>query len=186
MDTLWVKNIGSALLSVEDISSGASWIAGVTPTRFWVVALDSVPVEVRVDTSGLDNGTYQDSLQISSNDPDENPCYEPVELVVDVTGIQEIPQRPESYSLSIASPNPGLDRIALELGIPTRSRISLKIYDISGKLVRTLADQSLEPGRYNLVWDLRDGLGRKVSKGVYFVRMETPEYKATRKLILVH
>ncbi|MCH7761753.1 T9SS type A sorting domain-containing protein [candidate division TA06 bacterium] len=67
------------------------------------------------------------------------------------------------------------------------SYITLKIYDLSGRLVATLADARQKSGYYTARWD-----GGKAASGVYFVRLkadrssETGAFTSTRKLVLLH
>ena len=58
--------------------------------------------------------------------------------------------------------------------------LSLKVYDISGKLVRTLVNsQTIQPGFYNLQWNCADQRNRKVASGVYFYRLAAITAKGT-------
>lgn len=54
---------------------------------------------------------------------------------------------------------------------------------VSGRLVRNLVEGDLVPGRHDAQWDGRDGYGRRVASGVYFVRFDSAEYRATRKVV---
>jgi flagellar hook assembly protein FlgD len=69
--------------------------------------------------------------------------------------------------------------------LPRTSEVSLKVYEISGRLVRTLVSGTQDAGYLSLSWDGRDEVRHLVSEGVYFVRMETPEYTATKELVLL-
>ena len=70
--------------------------------------------------------------------------------------------------------------------LPSSSSISLKIYDVTGKLVRTLVTGSQEAGTRIVTWDGRDRSGQLVSSGLYFIRIATPEFSRTAKVIIVH
>lgn len=67
----------------------------------------------------------------------------------------------------------------------SRVYISLKIYNIRGQLVKTLIENELPPGRYEVIWDGTDEVGKKVASGVYLYRLKTPKSQATRKMILL-
>ena len=58
--------------------------------------------------------------------------------------------------------------------------MSIRIYDISGRLVETLIDSNVEPGYHKAIWD-----ASTVSVGVYLVKMETGAFSSVRKVILV-
>jgi hypothetical protein len=56
--------------------------------------------------------------------------------------------------------------------------------DITGRRVRNLLSTVEKPGIYNLTWNARDDRERKLAGGVYFVRLLTPNYHETRKVIM--
>lgn len=68
-------------------------------------------------------------------------------------------------------------------GVPVR----LEIYDVRGRLVRSLVRESASnPGRYVTTWDRGDGTGAAVSRGIYFVRLDAGAVQATRKVAVLH
>jgi hypothetical protein len=76
----------------------------------------------------------------------------------------------------------------IHLSLAQADRVTVKIYDVSGRLVRTLADRQLfQAGRADpaLTWDGLDDRGRGVSRGAYFVnvRYERSRYEIARKMI---
>jgi len=80
-------------------------------------------------------------------------------------------------------PNPMTRKAVIRFGVPERTHVSLKIYDITGRLVRTLKDATLDAGYYTVIWDGRDNKGRPVATGVYFYRLEAAGKIATKKLV---
>lgn len=88
-------------------------------------------------------------------------------------------------SLSQNSPNPfsGLTRIDFE--IPESKRVQLSIYDVEGKLVRTLLDDLVTERYKEVFWDGKDTNGKQVSEGIYFYRLSTDNSVATRKMVLI-
>ena len=87
------------------------------------------------------------------------------------------------FVLFPALPNPMTQRTFIKFGVPERTHVSLKIYDITGRLVRTLKDATLDAGYYTVTWDGRDNKGRPVATGVYFYRLEAAGKIATKKLV---
>jgi hypothetical protein len=71
------------------------------------------------------------------------------------------------------------------LGIASSGRVQVNVYDVAGRKVRLLADRYFEAGEQTLVWDGTDDSGRKVARGVYFVRSSTQE-GAGRIIVLNH
>ena len=68
-----------------------------------------------------------------------------------------------------------------------RFSLSLKIYDVSGRLVKTLVNQEQPPlqGGYTATWNGTNNAGGDVSSGVYFCRLATRDYVETRKMVLL-
>ena len=82
-------------------------------------------------------------------------------------------------------PNPFNPSTAIRYEIGESGRASLRIYDVSGALVRTLVDRSHDVGDYQASWDGRDQTGKAVASGVYFYRLETHDYAQTRRMVLL-
>lgn len=93
---------------------------------------------------------------------------------------------PKTFYLFPIYPNPTAKPLVIKFQLPVKAAVSLKIYDVSGRLVRSLVKiQNLEPGIYTLNWDGRSDKGMKLPAGVYFLRMEAPDYTVTRKAVVV-
>src|SRR5204862_382175 len=72
--------------------------------------------------------------------------------------------------------------IAFELGSPGRARVEL--FDVLGRKRLTLADRGFDAGVHVLPWDGRDATGARAGRGLYFVRVWTPERTAVARLVL--
>jgi hypothetical protein len=92
---------------------------------------------------------------------------------------------PPKFILFQNRPNPFNHTTQIDFGLDQSGRALLQVYDISGKLVRTVIDRDLPPGWYSRAWDGSDAKGRKVASGVYFYRLKTPAGTHTRKLVVV-
>ena len=104
------------------------------------------------------------------------------------TGIEEqgkISSLPPRTMLSALYPNPFNQRMKISYQVSELSRVGLKVYDASGRLVRSLAEGTHKPGYYTVLWDSKDDIGRAVSAGVYFVRFETDDYNKVEKAVLL-
>ncbi len=73
----------------------------------------------------------------------------------------------------------------VHLGIAKPGRVQVNVYDVAGRKLRTLADRMFPAGEHKLVWDGADDTGRKVPRGVYFVRSSTQQ-GAGRIIVLNH
>ena len=73
----------------------------------------------------------------------------------------------------------------LRFALPRETRVSLGVYDVSGRRVRQLASGAEAAGDHAIGWNLRDEAGRAVSAGLYFARLETEGQVLTQKLATV-
>jgi hypothetical protein len=81
-------------------------------------------------------------------------------------------------------PNPVTNGIAhISYSIAEASKVTLRVYDASGRVVRTLVNGQAGPGIYNVVWNGQDENHQSVAKGIYFYTLETPKQNFTKKLI---
>lgn len=95
------------------------------------------------------------------------------------TGVEENENLKVQNAKLEINQNPVFGGTVISYQLPVKSRISLKMYDISGREVKTLVNGKVNPGCYDIKLDARD-----LSAGIYFVRMNSKEFKATRKLII--
>jgi hypothetical protein len=92
---------------------------------------------------------------------------------------------PESFNLSQNFPNPFNPITEIQYSIPVDSKVVLNVYDISGRLVKTLISNYQSAGYHSVKWDGSNESGIMSSSGIYFYRMTTGEYTEMRKMILL-
>jgi flagellar hook capping protein FlgD/IPT/TIG domain-containing protein/alginate lyase len=92
---------------------------------------------------------------------------------------------PREFALRPPYPNPFGARTNVRFDLPRPGEVRLTIYDLMGRAVRTLVDGSLPAGRYEASWDALDREGNAVASGVYLLRLEAQDFRATRKLLRV-
>jgi hypothetical protein len=91
------------------------------------------------------------------------------------TSLPVIPFAPRLRSasgLARVTPNPMVTSSTLAFELESAGRTSVRVFDVSGRLVRTLADGEMRGGRHSAVWDGRSDAGQAVANGVYFYRVE--------------
>ena len=81
--------------------------------------------------------------------------------------------------------NPVKNSAQIEFSVDSKSWISLKVYDVSGKLIRDLFKGRVNRGHYSCSWNLNDNQGFPVGRGVYFVRLKTGNGSLTRKILVL-
>jgi hypothetical protein len=92
---------------------------------------------------------------------------------------------PKSYFLNQNYPNPFNPQTEISYGLPTASHVSIKIYDISGKLIKILYNGTQDAGFYTKTWDATNENGEILSSGLYFYVLETDNFVRTRKMVLL-
>ncbi|MEA2062789.1 MAG: FlgD immunoglobulin-like domain containing protein, partial [Gemmatimonadota bacterium] len=95
---------------------------------------------------------------------------------------------PRTFTLEQNSPNPFNPSTTIGFSVPASHEIQtvrLFVYDIRGRLVRTLVDGVREPGCYTAYWDGTDAAHRQVASGVYFYRIQAGRFTQTRKMVLL-
>lgn len=90
-----------------------------------------------------------------------------------------------SCALYQCGPNPVTDRAEIRYTLSSPRDVSLKVYDITGRLVKTLVDKRVEAGEHFVEWNLRDDSSTEVAAGIYFYRLEAGSFSSTKKLIVV-
>jgi len=138
---------------------------GATPD--FVVDPES-PLQVTTSPSWTDSaGGYDVFYKVSAVDfaGNESPAAMPGSLT-------DVGPPPTEFRLLGAAPNPFNPRTAISFELPEARAVDLRIYDASGRLVRTLlSGETMPAGRRGVEWDGRDASGRTSPSGVYFYRL---------------
>ncbi len=93
---------------------------------------------------------------------------------------------PKRFSLEQNYPNPFNPGTKILFALPRASRITLHVFDVTGRQVRKLAEGQFSSGRHQVVWDGRDDAGVPVASGVYFYRLKAgSRFVQTRKMVLL-
>ena len=100
------------------------------------------------------------------------------------TGIAEL-VTPERYELAQNYPNPFNPTTAVTYSLPEAADVTLTVYDLSGRTVRTLVSGVQPAGRYTMVWDARNDFGEPAAGGVYLYRLVAGEFVQTHKMTLL-
>ncbi len=92
---------------------------------------------------------------------------------------------PSDYHLFQNYPNPFNPETSISYQLSEAGMVNIGIYDICGKRIRTLVNSFKPAGKYSVTWDGYDNKKIRVSTGVYFIRMNSKDFSASRKLLLV-
>jgi hypothetical protein len=83
------------------------------------------------------------------------------------------------------APNPFNGGTSIAFDLASGGSVDLAVFDIAGRLVKTLAHRDLPRGRHVVRWDGRSTSGHRVASGVYFYRLDVGHFSSTRKLLVV-
>ncbi|MBN1558726.1 Ig-like domain-containing protein [candidate division KSB1 bacterium] len=92
---------------------------------------------------------------------------------------------PTSLALRQNYPNPFNPRTTIQFELPAEHHISIAIFNTTGQLVRQLVDGEYTAGIHQVIWDADNEQGIKVPSGIYYYRMTTDGFNATKKLLLL-
>jgi hypothetical protein len=109
--------------------------------------------------------------------PSGEESYGPIEV--------HLERAPTALRVYQSYPNPFNPLCTIIYDIPRAGRVGLRVFDVSGSLVRTLADGWREPGVYSEVWDGKRDDGRVLPSGVYFYRLEAGDLVAIGRMVLL-
>jgi len=162
------------------------WLS-VTPGSGTVPGLTAgTQLQVDFNATDLPEGTYTGHVTIGSNDPDNAQVVVPVTLVVTTTSAVDDEIPPRTFALGAAYPNPFNPSTKIAYSVPADGgRVDLKIFDLSGRLVRTLVSGDRPAGHHTALWTGQDDTGRRVASGTYFYRLQAPGFDETKKMVLV-
>ncbi len=103
------------------------------------------------------------------------------EEAVTVTGVENVlTETPTRFALSQNYPNPFNPGTAIAFSIPSKSFVSLKVFDLAGREVSTVISEELPPGNYSRQWNATG-----LASGIYMYRLETGTFAETKKMVLI-
>ncbi len=159
--------IGNYPLTLTPVQSLSSLI-GESLDGTWTLTVS--------DNAGQDTGTL---VSWGINDVTGFEC----EDIVSAVGDGLVPTR---FAVSQNHPNPFNPSTTISFAVPENAgQVTLAIFDVSGRMVRTLESGSLSAGSYSRQWNGRDAQGRAVSSGTYFYRLSGDGFSEAKKMILV-
>ena len=92
---------------------------------------------------------------------------------------------PTAFALHNNYPNPFNPVTNILYDVPELTDVTLEIFNVMGQRVRTLAQGSHEPGRYQIVWNATNDIGESLSSGMYIYRIQAGDFVSVKKLVLM-
>lgn len=98
---------------------------------------------------------------------------------------KNIADLPNRYSLAQNYPNPFNPTTDITFSIGKHEKVSLVIYDVLGREIRTLVNDDIVPGVHKVTWDGMDNFGKQVASGIYLYKLTTNKYSEVRKMVMM-
>lgn len=110
----------------------------------------------------------------------------PTQLMVHIKQptIVAAPPIPVRFGMSAPRPNPTTGATSMTLDVPRREHITLRVYDVTGRLIAVPLDAWLSGGRHSVSWNGGDRAGRRAAAGLYFCRMVAGPLEFTQRLVI--
>jgi hypothetical protein len=142
----------------------------------WSTAITTSGTSLESYTTQGDN-FIQYALWLGTDDITSLPVLHDVTIDWLFVSVEDTFIEADSYSLGIVSGNPSTTAV-LGFSLPQTSSVELTVFDLGGRVVSSVASENMEPGSYQVTLD---GL----VPGAYFVRMNSGEFTATERLVIV-
>ncbi len=151
------------------------------------VYLDQVEVannipDLEYDFYDLVNGDYYDAGVKAIYDDGTSELVE-INFLAEITGAGNI--LPLVTKLTGNYPNPFNPTTTISFSTKEAGHVSINIYNMKGQLVKTLINENLEEDYHDVIWNGKDNSNKTVSSGIYFYKMKSGNYTATKKMILM-
>jgi len=102
------------------------------------------------------------------------------------TGVLEnVTSLPTVFALDQNYPNPFNPSTTIRFALPKDAQVSLKIYDVIGREVRTLVNERVSAGYQQVIWDGRNEFGAQVASGMYIYRITAGDFISTKKMMML-
>ena len=135
-------------------------------------------------TGDIDNDGSGDIVFTSASFAADKPHLYMIEHSGILGASEENPSIPNKISISQNYPNPFNPETRFQYNIPVDGIVSIKVYDILGKKIKTLVNQWKSAGVHNEIWSGQNDNNQMVSSGVYFYQVKVGDEQITKKMIL--
>jgi len=151
---------------------------------------NNVPVGIAVKVLRGGNYTYPGAVAMSSHRFDTPPFVTTDHMGFRVVIREQLDAKietifPERFTLYQNYPNPFNPVTTLRYDLPKNSLVTIIIYDMMGREVKTLINQTQDAGYRSVIWDATNDYGKPVSAGIYLYQIQAGEYISTKKMGLL-
>jgi len=155
-------NPGGLALSMDNGDTWQKANNGLEERNVWAITSDAVGNVY----AGTESGIYHSTYAI-------------------LTAMEKSPTVSSEFELQQNFPNPFNSQTVIRYSLPARSPVTLVIYDLIGKNVRTLVDEIEAEGSHEISWNGLDEKGSQVTSGIYVLRMKAGTFADSKKLTFI-
>lgn len=177
----------NASISQETVNLDWAW-TDTRPVTGWHVDRVLDGMRTRLTENALSADSQSFSVPVTDQDQDARyvlTALHPYGVTSEPGSVDLASSSATRLALYPAHPNPAIGSTNIAFSLPRESNVRLRVYDVAGRLVRTLVDGRVSSGEGVKIWDGRHDGGAQAAGGVYFYRLETGAQTLTRKMILV-
>lgn len=156
------------------VGTSSSEDVTVTPSSGTILPGSSENITLSLNAQNISQGSYVGQVDIVTNGGN---IAIPIDYLVDV---EQVSVLPSEYSLSQNYPNPFNPSTNIEFSLPEKSNVSLIIYDMLGKEVKVLVDDSKAAGKYRLHYE-----DSNLASGIYIYRLTSEKFTQAKKMIFI-
>ena len=157
-----------------------SWIS-IDPDSGTIPPWDDATVSVSLDAEDLNDGLYNATLRILTNDYENLVNYIPVTMNVGATGIDDIVSPiPACFDLHPVFPNPFNPTATISYSLSQPNKTTIEVYNLIGQKIATLYDGYQVAGEHTLNWQAKD-----FASGIYFINLTSGEMTKTARVTLI-
>ena len=170
--------------ALDDIQLGMTplWIASSSTGTIQYQGIETF--EFSISTAGLSDGNYSASVVVEDIYQSLSDTLE-VNLTIDGALGTDTDVIPDEFVLHQNYPNPFNPTTILSYDLPENGLVNITIYNIMGRLVRTLVNSSQTAGHKSIQWNATNNRNEPVSAGLYLYIIQAGEFRQTKKMVLL-
>jgi hypothetical protein len=169
------------------VKFNTGWLS-VLPTGGTVAPGANTNAIVTFDASSLEVGVYTGSLIVTGTDVNHQvgTVTIPATFHVDPVGVEDNSNNlPKEFALAQNYPNPFNPTTEIRFALPTKSHVTLDVYNVLGQKVKTLVNDNMDAGYKSVTWNGTDQTGSTISSGTYFYILKTGDKTFTKKMTML-
>jgi hypothetical protein len=173
-------------LAAGSPSSNVTWSLGLGPGGTWTRLLSDGSLPTSRAMAGTAYDPVRDRMLVIAGMTYDGVSDRDLNDVFALQWFGELDAGPgpraATAALALPRPNPARDGVDLAFVLPAAGNVRVRLFDVNGRIVRTLVDRSLPAGQTIVRWDRRTASGDRAAPGLYFVELRAGDVHLTRRV----